>query len=315
MCKTGLCSLRAYLRVVFCICRFLSSGLIFHDTMAVVFFTVRKFCDNNTGHIVLHVFGVGFTFLAYITIGIMSLERLVVFHSPNFYLRNFTATKVKRWVCVLWLISIIIYYFTRYGACYLIVENATIYDVLGECNVTSFTLFGLTIIIVIILSLICYAKIFLIVWNEVKKSESNKSLNFTSTARSLKQYKSTTLVFVYLIAVILTGLAYVLIMLQGLDTKPLRLYLDAVNTCNCLIDPCLYVLWFRECRMEMLKMVSFLLPRLSDNVEKMRLNVFEVVTSRKFSRSFGRNRTEPVLVTSPDTTFTICELGVYARGK
>ena len=234
--------------------------------------------DNNSWNIGTHVFGVGFCFLGYITIGIMSMERLIVFHSPNFYLRNCVAARVQRYVWVTWLGTIFIYYFTRYGACYLMFPDATMGDVLGRCNKVSFSLFGFTIASVIIVSLICYAKIFLIIWSEGKNTDSDKRVTLTSAARSMKQYKSTTLVFFYLIAVILTGIGYVLVMAQGLDSRPQRLFIDTVNMFNCVVDPCMYVLWFRECRMEMLKIVALLFPRLSINVEKMRNDVFDVVT-------------------------------------
>lgn len=289
--------------------RFLSSGLIVFDTFAVFSFTVRKFMDNDHWNIGFHVFGVGFCFLSYITVGIMSLERLVVFHSPNFYLRNFVEFRVRRFVSTVWIVSAIVYYFTRYGACYIMFPDATMYDVLGRCNNVSFTLFGLTIMSVIVISLLCYAKIFMIIWSETRKSEKNSSMSLTSTARSIKQYKSTTVVFVYLLAVILTGLGYTLVMAQGLDSKPQRLFTDAVNTFNCLVDPCIYVLWFRECRLEMLKMFSVCLPRLSNNIEKMRMNVFEVVTVRQLSFMKRKNKTGhmcmPESVTIPNHSDTM----------
>ncbi|KAH3693591.1 hypothetical protein DPMN_081055 [Dreissena polymorpha] len=45
---------------------------------------------------------------------------------------------------------------------------------------------------------------------------------------------------------------------------------------NGLVDTCVYVLWYRECRLELLKMAAKVFPYLQAHTERMRLEVFEI---------------------------------------
>ncbi|KAH3836600.1 hypothetical protein DPMN_109971 [Dreissena polymorpha] len=60
-----------------------------------------------------------------------------------------------------------------------------------------------------------------------------------------------------------------------------RYGIDIFATANCILDPFVYVLWFRECRMELLKMLAGCLPTspyLQDKIEKMRVEIFCIST-------------------------------------
>ena len=53
---------------------------------------------------------------------------------------------------------------------------------------------------------------------------------------------------------------------------------DAVYLVNSIIDPLIYVVWFKEVRLEILGAISKVCPCLKPTVEKMRADVFYIVT-------------------------------------
>ncbi|KAH3790314.1 hypothetical protein DPMN_168512 [Dreissena polymorpha] len=96
---------------------------------------------------------------------------------------------------------------------------------------------------------------------------------------SVKHYKATSAVFVYLVIIILTSAGYLLVIKLNLSHVALRFGLDIITTVNCILDPFVYVLWFKECRMEMLKMLSVCLPyvpSLERRIENMRKDIFHM---------------------------------------
>ena len=54
--------------------------------------------------------------------------------------------------------------------------------------------------------------------------------------------------------------------------------IDFVYLFNCIFDTLLYTLWFKEARFEILKIFSKLCVRLQPSVEKMRLEVYSIIT-------------------------------------
>jgi len=237
----------------------------------------------STYFIMLHVYvsfqiqviTVCFTFLAYMTIAFMSLERLIIFHSPHFYLRHCSPKTVRRIVCAYWLILSVVYFSVRFGICFLLTPNATVQDVTSTCNYISYSMFFFVIFFSITVSTTCYIKIYRIVKAE---NVGGPSGQYYSTARSIHQYRATSIVFLYLLSVIGTSLLFIVLLLlnKRLSLDEFRLFNDIINSMNCIIDPCLYVVWFKECRMELFKMMCSCLPSFTGRVEDMRRSVFQV---------------------------------------
>lgn len=270
--------------------RFLSSGLITYDILAVSFFTVRKFIADHSLNILTQVIGVSFCFNAFITIGLMSLERYILFRCPNFYIRHFTCRRVKSATCLIWLASFTLYFYVRFGVCFMYSGGSTLHDVIGKCNQVTFTMYFCTIFVVLVISFICYWKIFRI----VKSDHSIHNLN----THSLRQYRSSSLVFVYIITITLTCIGYIITIASNLERVALRLSNDFVNTFNSMVDPFVYILWYRECRMEMMKL--FLCgnrsTRWNKRLEKMRIEIFDVVIMEPNGNPKGRRCTKTMFV-------------------
>ena len=56
---------------------------------------------------------------------------------------------------------------------------------------------------------------------------------------------------------------------------------DVIYVVNCVTDALIYGLWFREVRLEILKMVAARFPSLEAYVEKMRVDVFAIAYELK----------------------------------
>lgn len=244
-----------------------------------------------------------FCYNAFVTIGLMSLERFVLFHSPNFYIRCLTTRKIKTTAYCAWLFGWFLYFYTRIGICYTSNENPSLHDVIGKCNQVTFIMYILTIIIVMLISYLCYWKIFRIV-----KSDH---IEHGFRAISLQQYRSTSLVFVYVITVSITAVGYMIAIASSEDRTALRISNDLVNTFNAMMDPCVYVLWYKECRMEMMKMLTCGLHIFKQRFENMRMEIFEVVTldtsimekrsnSRRSSSALTHVYVNPVMIGDVD---------------
>ena len=214
--------------------------------------------------------GVSFSYIQFVTIGLMSLERFVLFWSPNFYIRCLSTFRIKTITFCTWLIGLVMYYYVRFGLCLIGRPNGSLYDVVDTCNKVTFMMYFATIGVVLITSYACYWKIGRI----IKSDPVTHSIN----ARSVQEYRSTTLVFVYVITVTITAIGYSILLLGNLERIPLRLSNDSVNAFNSMLDPFVYVLWYKECRMEMLKMLTCGTNIWQNKLEKMRRNIFDVVT-------------------------------------
>lgn len=257
--------------------RFFTSALISYDIIAVFSFNVRKFVENHDWNTIIQVFGVSFCNLALVTIGLMSLERLVIFYSPYFYLRYVTTELVKKSTITCWIVYFISYWFVRIAVCAITHPPFVFINVIGACNKITFYYYGLAISFVSIMSLLCYAKILLIIRKERMQTSTTGNISTnTINLKFLRNYRSTSLVFVYSVTSIASAVMYAIIISLNLGPIPLRLWNDAINTLCCTMDPFVYVIWYKECRMEMLKLFSCWFPSLQPRVEQMRRDIFYI---------------------------------------
>ena len=200
----------------------------------------------------------------------MSLERLVVFQSPNFYIRCLTIDKIKVITCSIWFFASLLYVYVRFGVCFMTNKNASLQDVIGKCNQETFLLYFVTIAFVILSSYTCYWRIIRIIKFD--------HVSHTMSVKSMQEYRSTSLVFVYIVTITLTSLGYVVILTLNLDRDNLRIGNDMINTFNGMTDPCVYLLWYKECRMEIFKLLPWVPNVWKEKLEEMRMKIFEVVT-------------------------------------
>ena len=195
----------------------------------------------------------------------MAFERLFVLNWPYVFLRVGTRGRIRK-VCI----AIVILSFLQY----ILFQGLVCYTngkFLG-CTVELSVYYLLVCTVGLICSFASYIRIFSII--------RNRSVGMVD----LKQFKGTGASFVYLLNTAVTSGAYgglsiyfAFMVANGtILTGQVTHILDVVYLLNCIIDPLIYVLWFKEVRMEILNMCSKSCHCLKPTVEKMRREVFDI---------------------------------------
>lgn len=251
--------------------RFLSSSLLVFDFMATVFYTVRKVIDDARFNLLFQLFGMGCNFLGYVNIAIMSIERLLLFHWPNFYLRRVSYKVFKRICIVIWLLYSI-EWIIETGLCYVFIDRKNIYSMFCFTRAIQRHLIGVYGTSSLV-SCTCLFKITLIIANQSSKTMGGKG--------TWRNNKATVVVFICIVNYLLTTLCGVTMTFVIPENYVRRATNDLLMITNGFVDCCTYVLWFRECRLELLKLFGGVCPGFNKKADKMRFELFDIMTYSK----------------------------------
>lgn len=253
--------------------RFLAAALLVFDFLTNLFLQSRKFAVNFRGSLMLQFFGNGSSFLSYLTIAVMSIERLIVFQWPNFYLRLVSFPVFKRVSVIFWTLYLGSW-ICGIGYCFIV--NDHLDSAIADCaDVVMIRYVVITCPLSTFVSAVCFLQIAVIIRKQTEK--------VMKKGRSIQHNKSTIVVFFCLLNYVATSICYAIIMfVTNTDHQRRRVFMDILMMMNGLIDTCVYVLWYKECRLELLKMFANICPCLEDKIERMRINIFDVIT-------YGRN--------------------------
>ena len=248
--------------------KLLSLGLLVYDCLFIISANGGKFFSHEE-NFVFRQMSRGFQVAAQLIVLFMAFEHLFVLNWPYIFLRVGTRGRIRKVCSAIVILSFLQYILFQGLVCYArgkyvgcVVELAVYYLLI--CTV------GLAC------SAVSYIKIFSII--------RNKSAGMVD----LKQYKGTGASFVYLLnsaiavgANIGLSLYFAFMVANGtILTGQITNITDAVYLLNCIIDPLIYVLWFKEARMEILNMFSTICHCLKPTVEKMRREVFHIPSFR-----------------------------------
>lgn len=249
--------------------RFLSSALLVFDFLTTLFFQTRKFAVNFQHSLMVQFFGNGWSFLAYVNVAIMSVERLMIFQWPNFYLRRVSFPVFRNASVTIWSL-----YMASWiaGIGYCFISNSENDIGIGDCSDVVMTMYVvLTCPLSTLLSCTCFFKILIII-----RKQTNKVMG---KGKSLRHHKATLVVFLCLINYVVITICYAIIMFVTVnDNVKRRIFMDILMMVNGLLDTCVYVLWYKECRLELLKLAAKVFPSLNSKIETMRRSVFDVIT-------------------------------------
>ena len=235
--------------------KLLAMSLLTYDFLFLVLSCVSKFFDYNDVYVVYHM-SRGFQIAAQTVVGAMAIERLFVLNWPYVYLRVATDSAI-RWSCfVLCLFSFIQYYGMRTALCY-------VRDKALNCGTFSIY-FMLVSTLIPSTSFISYIKIYKI----IKKS---------SSILPIRQYKGTVACFLVLINATVTQVVCLTLSVvyftrnsSGIkDSGLVATLADSGNLLNCIMDPLIYVIWFKETRIELLKLIQRVFPCVKQSLETM----------------------------------------------
>ena len=247
--------------------RFLASGLLFFDLGTTLTFTVRKLVTNPDINRYLNIFGVGWSLLAYLNIGVMCVERLLVFQWPNFYLRSVTFQKVRIVCLCLWLTFFLAWVLSTGRCLFVYCTDAT-----DQCFNDTIVLFIMVVCPTsVFVSSTCLMKIATL----IKKQQAK----FQNSPSAIKNHKSTFVVFLCFLNYVVTSLIYSIMASTVKSNFQRRIYMDGLMTINALLDSCVYVLWYKECRLELVKILAKAIPSLNSRIEKMKISIFDIPTA------------------------------------
>ena len=245
--------------------KLLSLGLLTYDILFLLFSPVSKFFEFNDVILIWHATR-GFQIAAQTVVGCMAFERLFVLNWPYVYLRLMTERRMKGACIAVSMFGFLQYAVMRGVLCYA-------RDKEGKCGL-EFSVYLVAISIVVpAISFISFVKIYNII---CKSKDKHQQMH------SIRQYKGTIAAFLVLLNTTVSmfiwlGLSVLSIRASGTEEIGFVATLaDWSNFVNCIVDPAIYVIWFSETRMEVMKLVKGVCPWVKPKIERLRVEVFQL---------------------------------------
>ena len=250
--------------------KLLSTGILVYDSLFLVSPNGGKYFDYESSVIFRHL-SRGCMSSALFIVGCMALERLFALNWPYVYLRVVIKGRANK-VCVAIIVaSFLQFVLVRMVGCY--TQGKFLY-----CGGLGSSYYSLVCIGLFLISSASVIKIYRIVRNE-------------STSRiGVKEYKVTVASFLYLLNSVISMTVYfgialyytsrVAIVEQSKYADEMVNVADFVYLLNCTLDSLVYAFWFKEARLEIMKIFIKLCPRLKPSVERMHMEVFNIVSYR-----------------------------------
>ena len=242
--------------------KLLSLGVLTFDSLFIISSNCGKYYEFDSP-LMFRQFSRAFMIAALLNVGCMSVERLFALNWPNTYIRVVTKGRTTK-TCV----AIIAGCFLQFILARLV--GCAIQGKHLFCEVSGSSYFLVVTVSLLLISSASFIKIYKIVRNKT-----------TMTVR-MKEYKGTLASFIYLInsavaMIIYVGIA-VYYMLREQQIVEIVNLTDFIYLINCVFDALVYTIWFKEARLEVLKIFSKLCVRLQPSVERMRMEVFSIIT-------------------------------------
>ena len=212
----------------------------------------------------MHIF-TSFVCLICFTHGLISLERCIVFFAYRIHLRIGESARMKNCIFLLWIVVWVLNTSIRFIFC-----NGHLRDIWG-CNQVIKGCYLTLFCVIVFLSYWCYTKIYLLI----------RSKNVTGKHKVKVKIKTTTLMFICSIANSGNVLLICLEMSMVADVYLISIVASVTGLVSSLIDSALFIYWFKECRLELLKLFAVFCPRMRNFVEKTRIEVYDIVTYRQ----------------------------------
>ena len=264
--------------------KFLSTGLILFDVGLITTTAVNRMQGDPL--VTSHISGTSALFqeLAYATMTLMAVERMLVLKWPMKYIRLASGRRIKLVTCIIWLSVALLLLQTRYLLC--MVNTSSIWAVLANEKTCEEFLMIYHLAFVTLgqaVSTVSYIVVMKIVRRQTLRDYTSGSVKSVKSA--LRMYKSTGMVFIYIIVMTITSiLFYVGILLRRanlISSEVTRAVFQSASVFNCVLDPFLYVLWYEECREVCRKLLKKLFCRFSvkhaESVSKKNTNkVFQI---------------------------------------
>ena len=238
--------------------KILCIGLLCYDCLFLPCACISKLFPREESFLFRHL-SRGFQSAAQIIVSFMAFERFFVLNWPYVYLR--TSKRVIRKICL----CIIALSFLQF----MIVQGLGCY-IRGryESCIVTIIYYPMICTIGLVSSFAAFTQIYTFIRRK---------------ALAINQYRRTIVSFIYLVNCSLfiglyLGVAVYNTVLKARSQTPtdwrLGHIVDVAYVVNCIIDPLIYGLWFKEVRLEVLKILSVGFPCLKPYIHEMRVDVF-----------------------------------------
>ena len=245
--------------------KLLSMGLIAYDCLFIGTAIGGKFVTFEES-VTFRFFTRGFQFAAQVIVMFMAIERYFVLNWPYIYMRLGTKRRTRKLCIAIIVVSLLQYLLIRLLLC-----NAR--GKTTSCSVQLGIYFALSLIICFAISIAAYAKIFAVIFKSPTKTAS------------LREYKGTRASFLFLLNSTVTLGTYIAIAIYlavsvSTDDKEQQALVsnltDFVYVLTCIFDALVYAIWFKEVQMQIVKIFSYICPRLEPVAEEMRIQAFSI---------------------------------------
>lgn len=279
--------------------KIMSTGLLTFDVIFITTSTIRKFVSDPIINPCIQTVVILSLQLSVFTISLMSLDRYFAIVKPVWYITHMQKAFIWNTILFAWVLEASLCLAIRYGACYIQYQSMPVFTTTGFCSATMSKFYAVVLVFVLTTSCTCYWKIFQCISSKIRPCNTS-ILSLSATIGQAQNFRSTSLVLVYLMVIIASSVGYGIILLLisfgNVSLSCLRIALELVSFCNCLLDPFLYVVWFKECRLQLYKMLAFLCSRYEQRVELMRIRVYDIVISNsKETRRTNTSADGPML--------------------
>lgn len=251
--------------------RFFSTALISFEIVTLIAFTIRKLIFDISRNTFVYAIGAHFVLLSFVTVCLMSAERLVLFTKKGIYLQHVHVQTFRRIAISLWIMITLSYYGSVCLICPILRSKI--------CETVISLSFGVFLFAAVAISIACYIRIYFVLSTTTDGEQMQK--------RTILKLRATGLGFMYLLVTICGLMSFMLNLIFKTDLPNKTLQMDIYSLVNCALDPFLHVWWFKECQIQFLSIFSKCFPSLTGSVERMKISLFDIVT---YSSSHAQNK-------------------------
>ena len=277
-----------------------ASGLLVYDILFLISSSISKFYVYEEMYVFQHM-ARGFHVSAWIIVGSMALDRLWAINWPYRYLKIASRQRTRHVCGAVFILGLLQYIIVRGTVCY--TTNMIVYCGKGLKVYLIMIFVGMPVV-----SFISYGKVYRIIkQNKEQIRRRHRLIDFKGTMVSFLYLINTALCSV---VYFVTGI-YVLVKLTSEKDGRLAAVTDFVNLLSCLADPLIYVILFREARLEIYKLCLVCFPNIQPKLIQMKIEIFSIPTylPKAHRLEFCRG----VDVSDVDCLKTNCPLFLYNK--
>jgi hypothetical protein len=252
--------------------KFLSMSLIWCYQLTIILIVVRRitFLVNGEWLILVTVFSAASSMTRYTIIAMLAIDRVMVLQYPLIYGRFAKSSKIKIVSVIICVTVFCVFAVPIILTCNLSDMTVGIgrqyYCILNRSHPYIVPILGPSVLIAIVS--------FVIIVRSVVKHTRGEY-----TRHRLSLYKTTFATLANILNCIFGFVFYIIAAMSVNYFYKLLIINEAMVFCSSFIDALIYQVWFKECRLELLKIASIFFPKMEERAERLRYSVFHLTVN------------------------------------